>query len=62
MILRSGKILFTFGIIQEFIWLDQLEGLLLTKSGKTVEKSETGIVSSVLRFERHIRYLIGDIM
>lgn len=62
MILRSGKILFTFGTIQEFIWLDQLEGLLLTKSGKTVEKPETGIVSSVLRFERHIRYLIGDIM
>lgn len=30
MVLRSGKILFMFEIIQEFICLDQTEGLITT--------------------------------
>jgi len=30
MVFKSGKILFMFEIIQEFIWQDQIEGLIAT--------------------------------
>lgn len=38
------------------------DSLLLTKSGKTVEKQEIGTHEFILRFESYINYLIGDIM